>query len=497
VRPASGLSPLWLALAAITLLRLLMAAVTPLSPDEAYYWVWSRALAPGFLDHPPMVAIWIRAGTLLAGDTDFGIRLLAPLSALAGSLMIHRAGEDLLGPGVGWRAVLLGNATLLFNLGGMSMTPDTPLLFFWTAALWALARLHRTGRPMWWLVAGIATGLAMDSKYTAILLIPATAAWVVIVPAERRWLRHPVPYVGALIAAVLFLPVLGWNASHGWASFAKQFGRAGDFNPAHAAQFIAELLAGQFGLFTPGIAVLGVAGAWAALKGAWRGSPGWALLACVTVIPALVFLEHALGDRVQANWPGVLLPGAVIAAAGLGEGWARWRMPSAALGLALTAVISVQGAFAPLSLPVRLDPLLLRLGGWPELADQVAREAQVQHADLVVADNYGVAALMARLLPPSLPVIGLDARWALFDLPDATATAAGHTGLLIRSARRHDPPTDARWSAVAAAGDLDRTRGGMVAEAFRLYRVTGAEPPLAPTASAAAVMPRPKQGYPP
>ncbi len=65
----------------------------PLAPDEAYYWVWSRALAAGYLDHPPMVALWIRAGTALAGDTPLGIRLLGPLSAPLGSLLlVGRAG---------------------------------------------------------------------------------------------------------------------------------------------------------------------------------------------------------------------------------------------------------------------------------------------------------------------------------------------------------------------------------------------------------------------
>ena len=52
------------ALAALTLVRLVVAATVPLSPDETYYWVWSRALAAGYLDHPPMVALWLRAGTL-------------------------------------------------------------------------------------------------------------------------------------------------------------------------------------------------------------------------------------------------------------------------------------------------------------------------------------------------------------------------------------------------------------------------------------------------
>ena len=57
----------WLAgLIALTLLRLVIAAVLPLIPDEAYYWIWSRHLQTGYFDHPPMVAVWIRAGTTLS-----------------------------------------------------------------------------------------------------------------------------------------------------------------------------------------------------------------------------------------------------------------------------------------------------------------------------------------------------------------------------------------------------------------------------------------------
>ena len=72
-------------------IRLFVAARAPLSADEAYYWVWSRALAAGYLDHPPMVAFWIRTGTAVAGDTALGVRLLGPVSALLGSLLLLRA----------------------------------------------------------------------------------------------------------------------------------------------------------------------------------------------------------------------------------------------------------------------------------------------------------------------------------------------------------------------------------------------------------------------
>src|SRR5580704_12397486 len=104
----------WIALAALTVARLLVAAVTPLSPDEAYYWVWSRALAGGYPDHPPMVALWIRVGTFVAGDGPLGVRLLAPFATALGTVLLFRAGDDFFpGRGAGLTAALLLNATLL------------------------------------------------------------------------------------------------------------------------------------------------------------------------------------------------------------------------------------------------------------------------------------------------------------------------------------------------------------------------------------------------
>ncbi len=177
------------ALLALTLVRLVVAAVAPLAPDEAYYWVWSRALAPGYLDAPPMVALWIRAGTAIAGPTALGIRLLGPISAALGSVLLWDAAESLLpGFGAGVVAAALLNATLLFGVGTVIMTPDTPLLFFWVACFWALARFNRSRRGLWLVLAGALGGLALASKYTAVLLAPAVLVWLLLVPELRPWL---------------------------------------------------------------------------------------------------------------------------------------------------------------------------------------------------------------------------------------------------------------------------------------------------------------------
>src|SRR5260370_7474518 len=70
-----------LTIGALVALRLAAAAWTPLSFDEAYYWMWSKHLAFGYYDHPPMVALVIRLGTMIAGDTELGVRLVSILLA--------------------------------------------------------------------------------------------------------------------------------------------------------------------------------------------------------------------------------------------------------------------------------------------------------------------------------------------------------------------------------------------------------------------------------
>ncbi len=445
------------------MLRLAVAAAAPLSPDEAYYWVWSHALAPGYLDHPPMVALWIRLGTAVAGQGALGVRLLAPLAAAGGSILLAAAAEDLFpGRGFGGPAAALLNATLLLGAGAVTMTPDTPLLVFWTAALWGLARLHRTGRPAWWLAVGLAAGGALDSKYTAALLGVGIGCWLIGDPARRRWLRTPWPWAGGLVAGLCFAPVVAWNGAHGWASFAKQGGRTGDWHPADALRFVAELIGSQIGLATPLVAMLCAAGVYAAARQARQGGPP-ALLAALTLPGVAIFLQHALGDRVQANWPAVLYPAAAIAAAAYAGRW--WRL-AAGVGFAVTGAVYLQAATALLPLPRALDPTLIRLGGWDGLAAQIG----ARHAAFIAADNYGVAAILAHDLPG--PVVGAGPRWALFDLPGAAIQ--GQAGLLIRSTRRAGPPDPAPWLSMAPAGTVTRSRDGAVAETYELYRVVAA-----------------------
>ncbi len=464
--------------AAVTVVRLAVSAMLPLAPDETYYWIWSRALAPGYLDHPPMVALWISGGTALLGQTALGVRLFGPLAAALASFLLFDAAERLFpGRRAGLAAVLLLNATLLLGVGTVIMTPDSPLLFFWTATLWAMARLVTGRRAGWWLAAGLFAGLALDSKYTAVFLWIGIGSWVLLVPAARIWLRRWQPWAAATLGVVLFVPVLAWNAVHGWAGLLKQGGRVGDWQPMRAAGFLAELLGGQAGLATPWIWGLCMAALVVAARRAWMTrDPAWSLLAALSLPPVLVFVQHAIGDRVQGNWPAIIYPALAIAVAGWLAGQRdRIWIGASALGFAITALVYLQALFNMVPLPPRLDPIALRLTGWDAMARQVEAMRVRSGAAFVAADAYAIASELAWALPASVPVVGTDPRWALFDLPPAQI--AGQTGLLLRDARRSDSPDPATWVAAEPIGAA--TRPG-APTALTVYRVlAGTAPPVA------------------
>ena len=492
---------IWIgAIIVLTAIRLLVAALAPLAPDETYYWIWSRALAPGYLDHPPMVAVWIRAGTAIFGDTALGIRLLGPLSAALGSWLLADAANRLLPHrGAGPLAAILLNATLLMGVGSVIMTPDTPLIFFWTATIWAASRLAAPRSASaetpavanglgWWLLTGAFAGLALASKYTAVFLWCGIGAWLLLSPAMRPWLYRSAPWIASLLGGAMILPVLIWNADHGWAGLLRQGSRINDWQPERGVQFVAELIGGQAGLATPGLWALSLAGIVLAIRQAVRTrNPGWVLLATLTVPPAVFFCQHAIGDRVQGNWPAILYPAAMIAAAGLtGPVWVRLLRPAVALGLGLTALAYVQAVSHLLPIPTRLDPIALRLAGWDGLASQIDAVRRDTGASFVAVDQYALASELTHGLSREATVLGAESRWALMDLP--RADMQGRDGLLVRDMRHGDRLDPSVWVDGVLIGQAARTARGTALERFNIFhvRVARAEDP------ALVVLPRPR-----
>ena len=457
----------WWGLVLLTLVRLVLAACIPLSPDEAYYRIWALAPAAGYLDHPPMVAVWARMGMLLAGDTALGVRLMGPVSTGLASVLIvqsawrwlqnHATPEQVRVAGL--RAGLLFNGTLGVGLGTLVMTPDTPLLFFMALMLWGLVHACIGRRRAMWLVVGFAAGLGFDSKYTALLPLAGLCLWLLATKEGRAWLLTPWPFYAGGIALVCAAPVVWWNAGHEWASFFKQGGRVGDWNPAHALAFMGELLGGQVGLASPLVFIFFAAG----VGVLWQRRSSFAtLLLCMVVLPAAVFVQHALGARVQANWPVVLYP--VLALATAQVAWPWWRS-AGFVGVALNGVVCVQAVFMPLRLSPHLDMTLRQMGGWPDFARSISSLAPKGMP--LVADEYGLASELAFYAPDRV-VLGVEPRWRLIDL---VHPACGAQAYLVLSHRRAGPPDKQLFEVLGTLPEQARTRRGIVVDTYALFHV--------------------------
>ncbi|MGE5295571.1 MAG: glycosyltransferase family 39 protein, partial [Solirubrobacterales bacterium] len=392
------------------LLRLVYLGLPDLLPEEAYYWNYAQHPSMSYLDHPPMVAWLIGLGTTLFGDTEFGVRLGAVLCWFITAGFCFALARDLFGKGTGLIAIMLTAVLPFFFLFGFFMTPDAPLTVCWAGSLFFLERALLAGRTKAWWGAGICIGLGMLSKYTIALLGPATLAFLLLDPPSRRWLRRPEPYLAALLAALMFSPVILWNMHHGWASFLFQSAN----RLKEQSQFgLPMLLVAMALLITPA----GLLDAFRAIFSS-HSEPGGAphasrrlFTGVFTLLPLAVFVLFSLRHEVKNNWTGPVWLAALPAVA-------RWfsTAPSAIPGrletlcwrmwpLTLAVVVLLFGGFLHL---ITLGLPGIRVGGdmdlpvaWEEIGRDVEEVAERVRANLgaeplvLGMDKYAMASELA------------------------------------------------------------------------------------------------------
>jgi 4-amino-4-deoxy-L-arabinose transferase-like glycosyltransferase len=427
--------------ALLLVLRAVMAGLLPLSADEAYYWLWSKHLAAGYYDHPPMIAWLIRAGTLLLGDTPLGVRLMGVTLSLPASWFVWKAARLILGDdNRAGLALLFFNLTLMISVELLAATPDMPSVVTSAAFLYCLAQVQATQNGKWWLAAGAAAGLGLLSKFSALFLGAGTLLWLAVharqrpganAPKTTKWLRSPWPYLGAGLALLIFSPNLVWQSQHHWQTFAFQFGRVGGGH--FTLRYLGEFLAAQMGLATPFLFVLMLVGL---SRGTRQGSS--------LLLPAILvwtgtgyFLEHALHDRVQGNWPCFLFPALAILAADAFslQGWRRWvSLLAAPLAALLLLGVYVQALFMPLHLAK--DPLARILGRDFRPVGEIAAVIVRSHlADAILTTDYETMAWL-RWDQPDLKVVQINEPQRYPGAPTAPAALLKGRLLYIAELRR-------------------------------------------------------------
>lgn len=280
------------------LLKLVVGAYLPLSPDEGYYWIWSHHLQLSYLDHPPFVA-WllylghafesvgqlVRAPTILMGHATMAIWYL------------------ILKDRFPWEKFKLWYALAfvspLIGFGSLLGTPDVGHVFFWSLAIYFFRKTLATQKLSQYAWFGLALGLGFCAKYHIVLFVPIALAYLVI---ERRWREVSVKglLVTAMSGLIGCLPVLIWNFQNDFVSFKYQLNHglgSAEWSPDWTSGYvIAEIL-----LLCPWIF-------YSALKS--RPEKEYKILHYLAWGPFLFFAFSSFKGAVELNWPIAAFPSA-------------------------------------------------------------------------------------------------------------------------------------------------------------------------------------------
>jgi 4-amino-4-deoxy-L-arabinose transferase-like glycosyltransferase len=442
-----------------------------------------------------MIAWFIRAGTAIFGDSNFGVRFAGLVAMLVSQLLladiVRRVTHD-------FRAVILAvlmpEAALYYGLLMAKVAPDTALIPFALAMIWALVRLVESDDGRWWLAAGVFAGCAMLSKFTAALLLPAVAAFMLLPGWRRRWLSSPYPWLAALIALVLFSPVLIWNAQHDWASFKFQLVRAAATHE-YSLRTVGDFLGLQFGQVGPVLLPVVLSGvALTAWRGYRKGDAIAVLLSTCVLFPFGYFFWKSLTLRIGDTWPMFLWP-AGFAAAAINltllrrEGFRAWMINSTvfwakaaiASGLVLIVLVFLYGVASPWNLIGRNDPIGGE-AGYAEVASQAEAAMKATGASWIATTDYRTYAMLRWDLKDRVPVIQINERARFTGFRDpGIEQVRGHTGLYIAREPDDNDPIWAQTPAVLEeVGHVDRNWRGMVMRRYVMKKLTGWTPELSP-----------------
>lgn len=267
-------------------LAILQASFTELMDDEAYYWVYSGHLDWGYFDHPPMIALLIKAGFALFHN-ELGIRAAMIVMNILTLVLVDR-----LIPHKNYRVFYLILAGMgAMQVGGMLAVPDIPLIFFATLYFYIYRNFLESQSWKNTFLLGLSMALMFYSKYHGILLVFFTLI------ANLHLLRTYRYYIAVLITTVLFFPHLYWQYTHDFPSL--QYHLVERNASSYDISYTLDYVLGQVLLFGPLIG-------WLLLYYAFRSqvqSNNFARALKYSLVGVLAFfLFSTFKGRVEANW---------------------------------------------------------------------------------------------------------------------------------------------------------------------------------------------------
>jgi 4-amino-4-deoxy-L-arabinose transferase-like glycosyltransferase len=474
---------LLVAIAAIRIFHLLFLYPIDLYPDEAQYWAWAQVPALGYYSKPPLIAWAIAATTAVCGDGEGCVRLSSPLFQLGAALFVLGVGRRLFAKPFGnwvglWSGAVFTTLPGVF-VSSVVVSTDAPLLFFWSAALYALVRLLDRPAVRWWALLGAAIGLGMLAKYAMGFFILSLVLLMLFDRAARATLLSRGALLSAAIALAVFAPNVVWNAQHSFVTVAHTEANANLggalFHPGAFVEFVAS----QLGVFGPilfaALVWLVVARRHVLLTGPYR------LLVLFAAPPLVLMIGLSILSRANANWaaPTYIAGTVLVTAVLLGEGRKRLLGTSVALHAGVAIAMLVLAAWAvprPHALPGWADPFK-RMRGWETFGREVSMvAATVPHRGYLFEDRPELTEMLYYGTPQPVEVWKWNPSGRIrdhFDLTRNVAQAPPGPLVLVAPADGDPGYITRHFAHVEPIGGVRQVLGRDRQRAVRLYLVDG------------------------
>ncbi len=357
--------------------------------DEAYYWVWSKNLQLSYFDHPPMIAYFIKLTTLFSNSV-FCIRLVSVICASITAIFIYKSAKFAFGQTAGNIAMVLALAWPILEGTFFVTTIDSPFLMFWSITIYCLQRGLVFNQTKFIYLGGVTLGLALLSKYIAVLILPGILIYLLLSQRERIRLLQKDVYLALALAIVVFSPVIIWNAQHDWISFTFQFSHGISEKKVFNFNALLDYIGGFLGAANPFISIPLLVFAYKKRRQILHDDRYLFLLSIFAIV-GMFFAYGALYKRQEANWAApAWITGIIFVAGCLAETNIKW-VHRVAIGLILFLfpIIKMPEVFVPVKYQPKLPQLDMFMG-----QEQLYRLTKSQYwhsGEIVLACHYSIA----------------------------------------------------------------------------------------------------------
>ncbi len=335
-------------IAAIGILRLIVAFNIDLGNDESYYWLYSQHLKLNYFDHPPMIAYWIRICTLNLKLQDYPgfIRLSSVISCCVATWFMYKCVATLRTERAGFIAACLYNASFYAGItAGIYAMPDSPQMIFLTAGLYLVVLITQNENNWkYWLLFGVVSGLCIMSKIHGIFLWIGIGGYTLFY--KRRWFSNARLYAALIIAVVICLPILSWNIKYNFATFKFNGPRIDIADTKHNWIYFRNEILAQIFYTNPVNFVCIVLGLIALIKQKIARFPALTIFNFTGIPLACILIIISLYKPTLAHWSGPgyvsLLP---LAAVYIDERIQRKPVKFAGLSLGLHVIVLLVCAY--------------------------------------------------------------------------------------------------------------------------------------------------------